>query len=91
MTDWTWEYLPDAEQVVGGLAPGIRSEVASLAARLADAASVRHFGDPPVHESGVSRLLDHAEGRLILWYQEHRRLTTVFVVRVQHWPADGSA
>ncbi|KAB7850044.1 hypothetical protein [Streptomyces mobaraensis] len=88
MTDWTWEYLPDAEHVVGGLPPDVRRDVERLAARLADAASVKHLGDPPVHESGVSRLLDHAEGRLIVWYQEHRRLATVFVVRIAHWPPD---
>ncbi|MFE0046922.1 hypothetical protein [Streptomyces albireticuli] len=88
MTDWTWEYLPDAEQVVGGLDPEVKQDVERLAGRLADAASVRHLGDPRIEESGVSRLLDHAEGRLIVWYQEHRRLAVVFVVRVQHWPAD---
>ncbi|MBB5936709.1 hypothetical protein [Streptomyces zagrosensis] len=57
-----------------------------LAQQLADAAAVRYLGDPPLHESGVSRLLDHAEGSLMVWYQEHRRLTMIFVVRVQHWP-----
>ncbi len=89
MSDWSWEYLPDAEHVIGGLTPDIQQGVEQLAARLADAACVRYFGDPPTEESGVSRLLDHAEGRLIIWYQEHRRLATVFVVRVQHWPAGG--
>ncbi|KUL56687.1 MULTISPECIES: hypothetical protein [Streptomyces violaceusniger group] len=86
MSDWTWEYLPDAENVVGGLNPQIKHDVERLAQRLADAAAVKYLGDPPIHESGVSNLLDHAEGRLIVWYQEHRRFTTVFVVRVQHWP-----
>ncbi len=88
MTDWTWEYLPNAEHVVGGLEPEIKRDVERLAGRLADAASVRYFGDPPIEESGVSRLFDIAEDRLIVWYQEHRRLATVLIVRVQHWPAD---
>ncbi|MBZ4319699.1 hypothetical protein [Streptomyces huiliensis] len=84
MSDWTWEYLPDAEHVVGGLDPVLRRDVEKLAARLADAASVRYLGDPPSHESGVSRLLDHAEGRLMMWYQEHRRQSTILVVRIAH-------
>jgi hypothetical protein len=40
MTDWTWEYLPDAEHVVGGLDPQVRAEVE----RLADAAAVKYLG-----------------------------------------------
>lgn len=87
MTDWTWEYLPNAEHVVGGLEPQVKYDVEHLAQRLTDAASVRYLGDPGVEESGVSHLLDHAEGRLIVWYQEHRRLATLFVLRIQHWPA----
>ncbi|ADI07249.1 hypothetical protein SBI_04128 [Streptomyces bingchenggensis BCW-1] len=38
MSDWTWEYLPDAENVVGGLDPQIKHDVERLAQRLADAA-----------------------------------------------------
>jgi hypothetical protein len=86
VSDWTWEYLPDAEHVVGGLNSQVKQDVERLAQRLADAAAVQYLGDPPLHESGVSRLLDHAEGRLIVWYQEHRRFRTVFIIRVQHWP-----
>lgn len=65
MTEWTWEYVPDAEQVVGNMAPEIKHDVERLAQGLADAAAVRHLGDAPVAESGVSRLFNHAEGRLI--------------------------
>ncbi|MDX6332172.1 MAG: hypothetical protein QOI83_4555 [Streptomycetaceae bacterium] len=87
MSDWKWEYLPGTEHVVGGLDPNVVSQVERVAQRLADAAAVRCLGDPPVEESGVSRLLDHAEGRLIVWYQEHWRFRTVFMLRVQYWPA----
>lgn len=87
MNDWTWEYLPDAKQVVGGLPGELKEDVAFLAQRLADAASVRCLGDPSVEDSGISRVLDHAEGRIIVWYQEHRRLRVVFVLRVQFWPS----
>lgn len=90
MSDWAWEYLPDTEHVIGGLDPAVRDDVERLAGRLADAASVKYFGDPPIEESGVSPLLDHAEGRLMIWYQEHRRLGLVFIIRVQHWPVEGS-
>lgn len=90
MTEWTWEYLPDAEQVAGGLERVDRAAVEHLAQRLADAASVKYLGDPPVEDSGVSRVLDHAEGRLMVWYQEHRRLRLVFILRVQFWPVGDS-
>ncbi|WP_055590708.1 hypothetical protein [Peterkaempfera griseoplana] len=90
MTEWDWEYMPDPEQVVGGLSPGIRAQVDLLARRLADAAAVRYLGEPPAEEPGVSPLLDHAEGRLIVWYLEHRRLFQVLVVRVQCWPDHGA-
>ncbi|MFE5328923.1 hypothetical protein ACFRCG_21325 [Embleya sp. NPDC056575] len=51
MSDWTWEYDPDADHVVGGLAADVRADVESLAQRLADAASMLrvqhrpHLGD----------------------------------------------
>ena len=89
MTDWTWEYLPDAEHVVGGLRTDVVAQVEDLAQRLADAAAVRYLGDPSAEQSGVSRLLDYAEGRLIVWYQEHWRLRTVFVTPHPHLKEGG--
>lgn len=85
MTDWVWEYVPDADHVVGGLSAQARQDIERLAERLADAAAVRYLGDPPAEESGVSPIRTHAEGDLIVWYLEHRRLASVFVIRVQHW------
>jgi hypothetical protein len=35
MSDWTWEYVPDAASVVGGLAQAQIDEVESLASRIA--------------------------------------------------------
>jgi hypothetical protein len=32
MSDWTWEYVPDAPHSVGGLTPAQIGEVESLAA-----------------------------------------------------------
>ena len=44
MSDWTWEYVPDAAAVVGGLTPEQIVEVEALAMRLADAVGVRRIG-----------------------------------------------
>ncbi|MYW01239.1 hypothetical protein [Streptomyces sp. SID3343] len=83
---WTWEHEPGAEHVVGGLAPRVRADVDAFAQRLADAATVRYVGDPTDHDSGVSGIRDHADGRLIIGYLEHRRLAVVLALRVQHRP-----
>jgi hypothetical protein len=37
MSDWTWEYVPDAASVVGGLTRAQIDQVEGLAARIADA------------------------------------------------------
>lgn len=89
MSDWTWEYLPSAEPVVGGLGPDIKADVERLAQRLSDAAAVKYIGDPPAEEAGRSPVLDHAEGRLIVWFMEQRAMRVVFIVRVQYWPPAG--
>jgi hypothetical protein len=44
VSDWTWEYLPDAANVVGGLTRAQVDQVESLAARIADAVAVRRIG-----------------------------------------------
>lgn len=89
MSDRSWEYLPSAEQVAGGLGPGIKADVERLAQRLSDAAAVKYIGDPPAEEAGSSPMLDHAEGRLIVWFMERRAERIVFIVRVQYWPPGG--
>ncbi|MFD7231378.1 hypothetical protein [Streptomyces sp. NPDC059881] len=35
MSDWTWEYLPDAEHVVGGLSAERRRDIENVAQRAA--------------------------------------------------------
>jgi alpha-beta hydrolase superfamily lysophospholipase len=40
MSHWTWEYVPDAASVVGGLTPAQIDQVEGLAARIADAADL---------------------------------------------------
>lgn len=46
MTDWTWEYVPDAASVVGGLTQAQVDEAESLVVRIADAVAVRRVGAP---------------------------------------------
>ena len=84
MSGWEWEYLPGPEHVVGGLTPELQAQVERIARRLADAADIRYLGDPPIEDSGVSNVRDLAEGRWMVWYQEHWRHRTVYVLRVQH-------
>lgn len=86
MSDWVWEYLPDAEQVVGGLEPEVKAAVEQIAQRLSDAASVKYTGEPLPEEAGRSPMLNFAEDRLIVWYMERRISRIVFIIRVQYWP-----
>lgn len=58
MSDWTWEYEPDAENVVGGLDMTQRLEVEAVAQRIADAVGVRRIGKPfDITESASGRSL----------------------------------
>jgi hypothetical protein len=41
MSDWTWEYVPDAPDVIGGLTPAQVEDVENLASRIAGAVAVR--------------------------------------------------
>ena len=86
MSEWSWEYLSSREDITGGMDGELVDEVEQLARRLADAASVKYTGEPGVEESGVSKLLVFAEGRWMVWYQEHWRRRIVYIVRVSHWP-----
>jgi hypothetical protein len=82
VTDWHWDYLTDAEHVIGGLGPQHVDRVERVAQRLADAAGVKYLGDPPIEESGVSNVFDISEGPLMIWYQEHWRHHAVYILRV---------
>ena len=42
MSHWTWEYVPDAASVVGGLTAAQVDQVEGLAARIADALTMSH-------------------------------------------------
>jgi len=84
MSDWTWEYVPDAANVVGGLTQGQIDDVESLAFRLADAVAVRRIGTPFDVEEAVSNVKSYGEGPVMIWFLEDYRDDTVLVVRVQH-------
>lgn len=84
MSEWTWEYSPDAAHVVGGLAPEQIAEVDALAQRIADAVAVRRIGVPFDEQEAASDLKTYGEGSVLLWFQEYYRFDVVLVVRVQH-------
>ncbi|MFF5128542.1 hypothetical protein ACFY41_16660 [Streptomyces syringium] len=82
MSDWSWEFMADAAEVVAGLPPSASRQVEVIARRLTDAASVKYSGEPSVEESGVSRLQSFAEGPWIVWFMEHQRWRTVLITRI---------
>ena len=82
MSEWTWEYVPDAANVVGGLTQAQINQVESLASRIADAVAVRRIGTPfDVTEAVKS----YGEGPVLIWFLEDYRDDVVLVVRVQHF------
>jgi len=62
VSDWTWEYVPDAASVVGGLTLEQIADVEALAARLADAVGVRRIGAPFNLQEAVSGPRTYGEG-----------------------------
>ena len=85
MSHWTWEYVPDAANVVGGLTPARSEPVEGLAARIADAVAVRGIGVPLNAVEAVSNLKSYGEGPVMIWFLEDYRDDVVLVVRVQHF------
>ena len=92
MSDWTWEYVPDAANVIGGLTHAQIDEVESLASRIADAVAVRRIGVPFDVRESVSSVKSYGAGPVVIWFLEDYRDDVVLVVRVQHFglsdPAD---
>ncbi|MFG2759538.1 hypothetical protein [Streptomyces wuyuanensis] len=87
MSDWTWEYEPDAENVVGGLDKAQRLEVEAIAQRIADAVGVRRIGKTFDITEAASGVRTFAEGAVMVWYQEDYRDDVVLVLRAQHFGA----
>lgn len=87
MSDWTWEYVPNAIDVVGGLTQAQVDEAESLAARIADVVGLRRIGTPFDVSESVSRLKSYGEGPVLIWFLEDYRANVVLVVRVQHFGA----
>ena len=85
MSDWTWEYVPDATSVVGGPTKAQIDEVESLASRIADAVAVRRIGVSFDIRESVSNVKSHGEGPVMIWFVEDYRDDVVLVVRVQHF------
>jgi hypothetical protein len=79
MSHWTWEYVPDAASVVGGLTPAQIDQVEGLAARIADAAAVRRIGAPFDVVEAVSNVKSYGEGPVMIWFLEDYRDDVVLV------------
>lgn len=80
--DWTWEYDPDADHVIGGLP----SEGVTEVERIADSLAVlgrdtSHVGRGPVHGGGL-RSVDLSAGRGFLLFMADARAQRVIIVRV---------
>ncbi|MFC9673667.1 MULTISPECIES: hypothetical protein [unclassified Streptomyces] len=87
MSDWTWEYLPDAENVVGSLTTTQREDVEAIAQRITDAVGVRRIGKPFDITESASGVRTFAEGSVMVWYQEDYRGDVVLILRAQHFGA----
>jgi len=85
MSHWTWEYVPDAASVVGGLTPAQIDQVEGLAARIAEPVAVRRIGTPLDVVEAVSNVKSYGEGPVMIWFLEDYRDDVVLVVRVQHF------
>jgi hypothetical protein len=85
MSGWTWEYVPDAASVVGGLSRAQLDQVEDLAARIADAVAVRRIGTPFDAAEAVSHVKSYGEGPVMTWFFEDYRDDVVLVVPVQHF------
>lgn len=84
MSDWTWEYVPDAASVIGGLTRYEVDEAESLASRIADTVAVRRIGIPFDAREAVSGVKSYSEGPIMIWFLEDYRDDVILVVRVQH-------
>ncbi|MEU3354190.1 hypothetical protein [Streptomyces sp. NPDC037389] len=80
--DWTWEYDPSAEFVIGGLPPEAVSEVERIAASLAVLGrDTSHVGRGPAHGGGL-RSIDLSGGRGFLLFMADPREQRIIIVRV---------
>lgn len=91
MSDWTWKYEPDVENVVSGLGAAQRLEVEVIAQRIADAVGVRRIGKPFDITESASGVRTFAEGAVMVWYQEDYRDDVVLILRAQHFGAQHPA
>ena len=71
--------------LVGGLTQAQIDQVESLAARIADAVTVRRIGTPFDVTEAVSNVKSYGEGPVMIWFLEDYRDDVVLVVRVQHF------
>jgi hypothetical protein len=85
MSDWTWEYVPDAANVVGGLTQAQTGQVESLAFRIADAVSVRRIGTPIQRDRSGVQSEELRRGACDDLVPRGLPEDVVLIVRVQHF------
>ena len=91
MSDWTWEYVPDAANVVGGLTEAQIGQVEKLVSRIADAVAVRRIGTSFDVSETVSNVKSYGQGPVMIWFLEDYRDDVVLVVRVQYFDLPDTA
>ncbi|GAB2807454.1 hypothetical protein [Streptomyces daliensis] len=91
MSEWSWDFLSSPGEVLDGLSPGSRAEVERIARRLADAAAVKHVGEPLPGAAGSAPLQSFAEGPWMVWFMEYRVRRVVYIVSVQNALAGGGS
>jgi hypothetical protein len=83
VSDWTWEYLPDADAVVAGLPPAVIDEVEEIARELAVVNSLVYLDGVSYQGLGPGTR-DVARARLMVRYLTDVRSEVIFIVRVTY-------
>ncbi|TQF05685.1 hypothetical protein E6W39_30000 [Kitasatospora acidiphila] len=83
MSDWTWEYLPDAQYVVGGLPEAVVEEVESIAAELAVLNSMTYPEGRDFQGTGPG-MRKVVRAHLMVCYTTFPRDEAIYIVQVTH-------
>jgi hypothetical protein len=79
---WQWEYVSDAEFIVGGLPPEAIAEIERVVQGLLDLAELRMDAGHDYDEQNPRKLRTFSTDRLILWYQKFEHRERIYVIRV---------
>ncbi|MFF7634545.1 hypothetical protein ACFZB9_15520 [Kitasatospora sp. NPDC008050] len=84
MSQWTWEFLPDADAVVAGLPPEVVKEVEEIATELSVVNSMVYLDGPDFQDAGPG-LRSVSRPDLMVFYITDVRGEAIYVVRVHHY------